>query len=68
MTEPSLRRALELSKALQPPSLGEALDDYARAVGMVVYEWNHLHEELGRLFVVVRRGDKDRLLTKWWSC
>lgn len=46
----------------------DALDEYATAVGRVVYEWNHLHEELGKLFVVVRNEDKDRLLIKWWSC
>ena len=52
----------------EPNAIFEALDDYAIAVGRVVYEWNHVHEELGRLFVAVRNEDKDRLLTKWWSC
>jgi hypothetical protein len=52
----------------EPTDAFDALDDYATAVGMVVYEWNYLHEELGRLFVVVRNEDKARLLTKWWSC
>jgi hypothetical protein len=46
----------------------DSLDEYATAVGRVVYEWNYLHEELGKLFVVVRNEDKDRLPIKWWSC
>jgi hypothetical protein len=52
----------------EPTDVFDALDDYATAVGRVVYEWNYLHEELGRLFVVVRNEDKALLLTKWWSC
>jgi hypothetical protein len=52
----------------EPNAIFDALDDYAIAVGRVVYEWNNLHEELGRLFVAVRNEDKAPLLTKWWSC
>jgi hypothetical protein len=51
----------------EPNAVFDALD-YALAVGRVVYKWNNLHEELGRLFVAVRNEDKAPLLTKWWSC
>ena len=32
----------------------EAIEAYCVAVGLVVYEWNDLHEKLARLFAVVR--------------
>ena len=36
----------------------EAIEAYCVAVGLVVYEWNDLHEKLARLFALVREGDR----------
>jgi hypothetical protein len=38
----------------------EAIEAYCVAVGLVVYEWNDLHEKLARLFALVREetGEK----------
>ena len=52
----------------EPTPPQDAFEAYAKAVGSVVYEWNYLHEELGRLFVIVRSEDRGLLLAKWWSC
>jgi hypothetical protein len=45
----------------------EAIEAYCVAVGLVVYEWNDLHEKLGRLFAVVRGGDRREPLTEWYA-
>jgi hypothetical protein len=34
----------------------EAIEAYCVAVGLVVYEWNDLHEKLAHLFALVREG------------
>src|ERR1700733_12379985 len=43
----------------------EAIEAYCVAVGLVVYEWNDLHEKLARLFAVVREGDRRETLAEW---
>ena len=41
----------------------EAIEAYCVAVGLVVYEWNDLHEKLARLlFALVREGDRRETL------
>jgi hypothetical protein len=45
----------------------EAIEAYCVAVGLVVYEWNDLHEQLARLFALVREGDRQESLTKWYA-
>jgi len=44
----------------------EAIETYCVAVGLVVYEWNDLHEKLARLFAVVREGDRRETLAEWY--
>ena len=38
-----------------------------RAVGLVVYEWNDLHEKLARLFALIREGDRQETLREWYA-
>jgi hypothetical protein len=45
----------------------EVIEAYCVAVGLVVYEWNDLHEKLARLFAVVREGDRRETLTEWYA-
>src|ERR1700733_13989689 len=45
----------------------EAIEAYCVAVGLVVYEWNDLHEKLARLFALVREGDRQESLTEWYA-
>jgi hypothetical protein len=45
----------------------EAIEAYCVAVGLVIYEWNDLHEKLGRLFAVVRGGGRREPLTEWYA-
>ncbi len=45
----------------------EAIEAYCVAVGVVVYEWNDLHEKLARLFALVRGGDTREALTAWYA-
>jgi hypothetical protein len=45
----------------------EAVEAYCVAVGLVVYEWNDLHEQLARLFALVREGDRQETLTEWYA-
>jgi hypothetical protein len=45
----------------------EAIEAYCVAVGLVVYEWNDLHEKLARLFALVREGDRQETLTEWYA-
>ena len=45
----------------------EAIEAYCVAVGLVVYEWNDLHEKLAQLFAVVREGDKRETLAEWYA-
>src|SRR6476660_2151635 len=45
----------------------EAIEAYCVAVGLVVYEWNDLHERLARLFALVREGDRQESLTEWYA-
>jgi hypothetical protein len=45
----------------------EAVEAYCAAVGLVVYNWNDLHEKLARLFALVRGGDRKEALTKWYA-
>jgi len=45
----------------------EAIEAYCVAVGLVVYEWNDLHEKLARLFALVREGDRQETLTQWYA-
>ena len=33
------------------------LDPYFMALGQVAHSWNHLHEELGKLFRAITRTD-----------
>ncbi len=33
------------------------LDPYFMALGQVAHSWNHLHEELGKLFRAITRSD-----------
>jgi hypothetical protein len=42
----------------------ESIEAYCVAVGLVVYEWNDLHEKLARLFAVVREGDRQE---EWYA-
>ena len=45
----------------------EAIEAYCVAVGLVVYEWNDLHEKLARLFALVREGDRQETLSEWYA-
>jgi hypothetical protein len=45
----------------------EAIEAYCVAVGLLVYEWNDLHEKLARLFALVREGDGQETLTEWYA-
>jgi hypothetical protein len=45
----------------------EAIEAYCVAVGLVVYEWNDLHDKLARLFALVRGGDRRETLTEWYA-
>jgi hypothetical protein len=45
----------------------EAIEAYCVAVGLVVYEWNDLHEKLAGLFALVRGGDRQENLTEWYA-
>ena len=45
----------------------EAIEAYCVAVGLLVYEWNDLHERLARLFALVREGDRQETLTEWYA-
>ena len=45
----------------------EAIEAYCVAVGLVVYEWNDLHEKLARLFALIREGVKRESLTEWYA-
>ena len=45
----------------------EAIEAYCVAVGLVVYEWNDLHEKLAQLFTVVRGGDRRETLAEWYA-
>jgi hypothetical protein len=45
----------------------EAIEAYCVAVGLVVYEWNDLHEKLARLFALVREGDRQETLIEWYA-
>jgi hypothetical protein len=45
----------------------EAIEAYCVAVGLVVYEWNDLHEKLARLFALVREGDRQEILKEWYA-
>ena len=45
----------------------EAIEAYCVAVGLVVYEWNDLHEKLARLFALVCEGDRRETLTEWYA-
>jgi hypothetical protein len=45
----------------------EAIEAYCVAVGLVVYEWNDLHEKLARLFALVREGDRQETLAEWYA-
>ena len=45
----------------------EAIEAYCVAVGLVVYEWNDLHEKLARLFALVRDGDRREALAEWYA-
>jgi hypothetical protein len=42
----------------------EAIEAYCVAVGLVVYEWNDLHEKLARLFALVREGGRREALAE----
>jgi hypothetical protein len=42
----------------------EAIEVYCVAVGLVVYEWNDLHEKLARLFALVREADRQETFTE----
>jgi hypothetical protein len=43
----------------------EAIEAYCVAVGLVVYEWNDLHEKPARLFALIREGDRRETLAEW---
>ena len=45
----------------------EAIEAYCVAVGLVVYEWNDLHEKLARLFALVREGDRQETLSEYYA-
>jgi hypothetical protein len=45
----------------------EAIEAYCVAVGLVVYEWNDLHEKLARRFALVREGDRREALAQWYA-
>ena len=45
----------------------EAIEAYCVAVGLVVYEWNDLHEKLTRLFALLREGDRQETLSEWYA-
>ena len=45
----------------------KAFDAYVAAVGKVAYAWNYLHEELGKLFVVVGGAEREVALSIWYS-
>ena len=45
----------------------EAIEAYCVAVGLVVYEWNDLHEKLARLFALVREEDRQETLSEWYA-
>ena len=45
----------------------EAIEAYCVAVGLVVYEWNDLHEKLARLFALVRGGAGRKHCMEWYA-
>jgi hypothetical protein len=45
----------------------EAIEAYCVAAGLVVYEWNDLHEKLAGLFALVREGGRQETLTEWYA-
>jgi hypothetical protein len=45
----------------------EAIEAYCVAVGLVVYEWNDLHEKLAQLFALIREGDRQETFTEWYA-
>src|SRR6478736_8069935 len=45
----------------------EAIEAYCVAVGLVVYEWNDLHEKLAGLFALVRGGHRRETFTEWYA-
>jgi hypothetical protein len=45
----------------------EAIEAYCVAVGLVVYEWNDLHEKLAQLFALIREGDRREALAEWYA-
>ena len=45
----------------------EAIEAYCVAVGLVVYEWNDLHDKLARLFALIREGDRQETLREWYA-
>jgi hypothetical protein len=45
----------------------EAIEAYCVAVGLVVYEWNNLHEKLAQLFALIREGDRQETVAEWYA-
>src|ERR1700722_8966787 len=45
----------------------EAIEAYCVAVGLLVYEWNDLHEKLAGLFALARGGDRAETLAEWYA-
>jgi hypothetical protein len=45
----------------------EAIEAYCVAVGLVVYEWNDLHEKLAQLFALFCEGDRREALPDWYA-
>jgi hypothetical protein len=44
-----------------------AFEAYAAAVGKVAHAWNYLHEQLGKLFLVISGAEREVALAIWYS-
>jgi hypothetical protein len=68
-TRARFRVVLQCSRALSNDwgETREAIEAYCVAVGLVIYEWNDLHEKLARLFALVRGGDRQETLAEWYA-
>ena len=45
----------------------EKLQPVAEAIGLIAMQWNSMHNELGRIFVLVTKLDENAAYTKWNS-
>src|SRR5215472_2706797 len=51
----------------QDDAINAAFDTYVSAVSKASHAWNRFQEELGQLFAVVAKGNRDEMLAIWYS-